>query len=161
MTRFLTAVIVDNNDFAVARQHQTVSFRIDNDVTVFKLHNTGKRNFDRSLLGTFLRRTADMEGSHGQLRTRLTDRLRGNNAYRLSDVNRRASGQIAAIAGSANAVFGFAGQNRTDFNLFDTGCFNNLNVVFVNQFTFLDQNFAGFRMQNIFLNGPAQNTLAD
>ena len=35
---------------------------------------------------------ARMESTHGQLRTRFTDRLRGNNAYGLTNLNRLAGG---------------------------------------------------------------------
>ena len=102
-----------------------------------------------------------MEGSHRQLGTRFTDRLSGNNTDRFTDIDRRTAGQIASVAGGADAVFAFAGQNRTDLNLFDAGFFNHVNIVFGNQLTLLNQHFTGFRMNDIFLNGTAENTLAD
>jgi hypothetical protein len=46
---------------------------------------------------------ADVEGPHGQLRARLADRLRGDDADGLADIDRRAAGQIAAVAGAADA----------------------------------------------------------
>ena len=156
-----TAVGVFNNDFAVARQNSRMAVLIDDRVIVFELQHTGKRNFNRSLLGRLGSGTADVEGSHRQLRTRFTNGLRGNDADRFADVNRRTAGQIASIAGSADAVFGLAGQNRTDFDLFNAGLLDDFDVVFVNQLAFLNQNLAGFRMQDVFLNGTAQNTLAD
>jgi hypothetical protein len=45
-----------------------------------------------------LRRAADVEGAHGELRARLADRLRGDDADRFADVDRRAAGQVAAVA---------------------------------------------------------------
>lgn len=90
-------------------------------MVVFKFQNTGKRYFDRRLFGRFGGRTADVEGSHRQLGTRFTDRLSGNNTDRFTDIDRRTAGQIASVAGGADAVFAFAGQNRTDLNLFDAG----------------------------------------
>src|SRR5262249_50433991 len=51
-----------------------------------------------------LRRTADVERAHGQLRAGLADRLRGDDANRFAVVDRRAAGEIAAIALAADAV---------------------------------------------------------
>jgi hypothetical protein len=51
-----------------------------------------------------LRRAADVEGAHGQLGARLADRLGGDDADRFADVDRRAAGQIAPVAGAADAV---------------------------------------------------------
>ena len=45
-----------------------------------------------------LRRAADVERPHRQLRARLTDRLRGDDADRLADVDRRAAGEVAPVA---------------------------------------------------------------
>ena len=161
VTRFLAVIGVDNHNLAVARQNNAVAFRVDDHMIVFELENTGKRNFNRSLLGAFLSRAANVERSHRQLGTGFADGLRGDNADRLADIDRRTAGQVAAVARGADTVFGFAGQNRTDLNLFDTGCLNNLNVVFVNQFSFGNQNFAGFGMNNVFLNCAAEDSVAD
>jgi hypothetical protein len=43
-------------------------------------------------------RAANVEGTHGQLRARLTDRLRRNNADSLAEVDRRTTRQITAVA---------------------------------------------------------------
>jgi hypothetical protein len=50
-----------------------------------------------------LRRAADVEGTHGQLRARLADRLRGDDADRFADVDRRAAREVAAVALAADA----------------------------------------------------------
>jgi hypothetical protein len=43
-------------------------------------------------------RTTDVEGAHRQLRARLADRLRGDHADRLADVDQAAAAQVAAVA---------------------------------------------------------------
>ena len=68
-----------------------------------------------------LRRAADVEGAHRQLRARLADRLGGDDADRLAHVDRRAARQVAAVAGGADAVRRFAGQHRADLHLLDAG----------------------------------------
>src|SRR5690606_3919918 len=65
------------------------------------------------------RRTTDMEGAHGQLRAGLADRLRGNDANRLADVDQMAAGQVTAVALGADAVPGLAGDRRADPDLVD------------------------------------------
>jgi hypothetical protein len=45
-----------------------------------------------------------VEGTHGQLRARLTDRLRGDNADSLTHVDRRTTRKVAAVAGAAHAA---------------------------------------------------------
>jgi hypothetical protein len=44
------------------------------------------------------RRTTDVEGAHRELRARLADRLRGDDADRFADVDQAAAGQVAAVA---------------------------------------------------------------
>ena len=54
--------------------------------------------------------TADVEGPHGELRSRLANGLGGNNADRFAHIDLSPARQITAIAGRANAVAGFAGK---------------------------------------------------
>ena len=64
-------------------------------------------------------RAADVEGTHRQLRARLADRLRGNDAHRLADVDQRTTAQIAAVALRAQAVARIAGQRRAHLDFVD------------------------------------------
>src|SRR3546814_10958731 len=50
-----------------------------------------------------LRRAADVEGPHRELRARLADRLGGDHADRLADVHRRAASKVAAIPFAADS----------------------------------------------------------
>ena len=54
---------------------------------------------------------AGVEGPHGQLRPRLTDRLGGDDADRLAELDVPVGGQRAAVAGGADAVLGLAGEH--------------------------------------------------
>ncbi len=49
-------------------------------------------------------RTADVEGAHGQLRARFTNRLRRDHADRFADVDEPSTTQVAAVAVAAHAV---------------------------------------------------------
>src|SRR5215472_15220146 len=64
-------------------------------------------------------RTTDVEGAHGELRARLADRLRGDDAHGLADRDRPAPCEIAPVAARADAVAGLAGDGRADLDLVD------------------------------------------
>ena len=63
-----------------------------------------------------------MERTHGQLGTRLTDGLRGDDADCLTDVNGLARGQRTAVAQGAGADAGLTGEYGADLDLGDAGC---------------------------------------
>ena len=65
--------------------------------------------------------TAGVERTHGQLGAGLTDRLGGDDADRLADVDQLAGGQRAAVAGRAGAERRLAGQHRAHPDLGDAG----------------------------------------
>src|SRR5271170_1142322 len=88
-------------------------------------------------------RAADVEGTHGELSARLADGLRRNDAHRLADVDAMSATQVAAIALSANAVTGFAGNGRTHHDLIDAHFLQQLDQFLVDQYAGLEQHFAG------------------
>ena len=116
MTGAFAALGVHQHQFGIAPHDDRHALGIDHDIAVahpeFALH----RGLDRRLLRTALRRTADMEGAHGQLRARLADRLRGDHADRLADIDLGAPRKITAVAMPAHPRFGLAGQHRTDLH---------------------------------------------
>src|SRR5665213_2299555 len=60
--------------------------------------------------------TAGMEGAHGQLRARLTDRLGCDDAHRLADLNEAPGGQVAPVAEPADALTRLAGHDAADLD---------------------------------------------
>ena len=65
--------------------------------------------------------TTGVEGPHRQLGAGLTDRLGGDDADRLADVDELAGGQRAAVALGAGAGLGVAGEHGADLDLLDAG----------------------------------------
>ena len=63
--------------------------------------------------------TAGMEGTHGQLGTGLTDRLGGNDADRLTDLDHFTGRHVGAVALGADPQVGTAGQDGTDLDGLD------------------------------------------
>src|SRR5258708_2114791 len=103
----------------------------------------------------------DVEGTHGEVRARLADRLGGDDAHRFADVDGRAPCQVAAVAGAADADLGFAGQHRTDADLFETGLVDLLDGDFIDQLAGLADHVAVQRIDNIFELRPTQHPLAE
>ena len=60
--------------------------------------------------------TAGMEGTHGQLGTRLTDGLCRDDTDRFAHGNRFAVCQVGAVALRADAILGLAVENGTDLH---------------------------------------------
>ena len=75
---------------------------------------------DRALLDLAARRrSTDVERAHRELRARLADRLAGDDADRLADVDLVAAREVASVALGADAAAGLAGEHRADDDLFD------------------------------------------
>ena len=70
---------------------------------VVELDRTG--GLDRDVVdgGRTRRRTTDVERTHGQLGTRLADRLRGDDADRFAVVDQVAAAEVATVAVRAHA----------------------------------------------------------
>ncbi len=84
----------------------------------------------RGLLGNSRSRTTDVERTHGELRARLADGLRGDDTHRFAAFDQPPGGQVAAVAHDAHAAFRFAGQHRADLDALDTGSLNGGGQVF-------------------------------
>ena len=67
------------------------------------------------------RGAADVERAHRELRARLADRLGGDDADRLADVDPVAAREVAPVAERAHAASRLAGEHRADDDLLDAG----------------------------------------
>ena len=123
----LAAVMVEDDHGEIARHGDQLAVRVAHDGAVADLHRALERRLDMRLL-VDLRRTADMEGAHGELGARLADRLRRDDADRLAHVDARAAGKIAPVAGGADAVLGLAGEHRADLHLLDAGAHDRVDI---------------------------------
>src|SRR5699024_7994446 len=64
--------------------------------------------------------TTLVEGTHGQLRARLTDRLCGDNADGLADVDQLTTRHRATVAAGADTGGRFAGEHTANLDLRDS-----------------------------------------
>src|SRR5205085_9925822 len=111
---------------------------------------------DERLLGD-LRRAADVERAHGELRARLADRLRRDHADRLAHVDRRAAGQIAPVASAAHTVDVLAREHGADLQLLHVGLDDRLDLRLAKQRIALDDDLAGRRIFHVLGRGTAED----
>ena len=103
--------------------------------------------------------TAGVERTHGQLCSRLTDRLCSDNADSFADIYRGTASQIAAIAFRADADLGIAGQNRTHADFLNPRTFDFLGLRFIDFVIDFAEKFARLRMLDVFKQRAAENNL--
>src|SRR3546814_290075 len=108
-----------------------------------------------------LRRTADMEGTHGKLRARLTNGLRCDDAYGFTDVDRRTASKITTIAFAAHAHLRLADQRRADPDRLDADGLDPRDGSFVEQCACFNENGAILAVDNVFRRGTAKNALTE
>ena len=155
MDRALRPVRPLDDDGDVARHHHEIAVAVAGEVTIADADRAIEIGFDERLVGD-LRRAADMEGAHRQLRARLADGLRRDDAHRLAHVDRRAARKVAAVACAADAVLGFAGQHRADFHFLDAGRIDVVDMPFLDHLAGGDDDVA-LKVLQILGRGTAEN----
>ncbi len=89
-----------------------------------------------------------MEGSHRQLRTGFTDRLRRHDAHGFPDDRRTAGGKVSAVALRADTLVAFTGQVAADRNAHHAEVFNLLRDGVADHLILFDHDFTRFRMND-------------
>ena len=85
---------------------------------------------------------AGMEGTHRQLSTGLTDRLSGDDTYRLTDGDGLTVRQVRAVALLADAVLGAAAEDGTDLDALYTGVDDDIGLFLTHEDILADQHVA-------------------
>jgi hypothetical protein len=101
-----------------------------------------------------------MKGPHGQLGAGFPDGLGRQDPDCLPDLNLFTMGKIPAVALAAHAVFGFAGQYRSNSQSGNAGIFNSFDMIFFKQLTGLRQEFIRKGVMDIFGSHTPQDALA-
>src|SRR5690606_31121623 len=127
------------------------------DFQVVQTHLTVGLDLDIVLRGSPRCRTTDVEGTHRQLRARLTDRLRSNNADSFTGVDAVTTGQIAAVADRADTVTGFTGDRRTHEDFVDTHLLEQTDPLLVDHRAGINHHLFGARTHDI----PGHDTTQD
>src|SRR6202043_1713510 len=101
------------------------------------------------------------EGAHRQLRTGFADRLRGNDADRLTDIHDRPARQVASVALAADADAGFAGHPRADRYGIDTRPLDLVDGILVDQCARREHDLAAQRIEDVDRCGTAENAVGE
>src|SRR5690606_36804833 len=104
--------------------------------------------------------TTDVESTHGQLGTRLTDGLGGDDTDCFTDVDLVTTGQIAAVALGADAVAGFAGDRRTHHHFVDAVALDELDPLLVDQGAGRNDDLVAARLRYVLGDHTAEHALA-
>src|SRR5215470_9822554 len=110
----LAAALVRHADLAVTVRRDQVTVAVHDGAEVVVFHDAGALGLVLGRLDHAARGTADVEGPHRELRARLADRLRGDDADRLAELGQPPGAKVAAVAHDADAALGVAGQGRPD-----------------------------------------------
>ena len=159
VARLLAAGLVEQQHLGVAAHHDRTAGRVDDDVAVLDLDLAVERRLDRGLLGAALRRAADMEGAHRQLRAGLADRLRRDDADRFAHIDDGAARQIAPIALAAHADLQLAGQHRADRHRVDAGPLDRVDRVLVDQPAGGEHDLARQRVEHVDRGAAPENAV--
>ena len=111
---FLSADAADD-DLAFVRRDDPLPLAVRDVRPAGRRTRSMPATFDlaRRLLGDTSRRATDVEGAQRELRARLADRLRGDDADRLAEVDHRHGGQVAAVAHPAEPALRLAGEHAS------------------------------------------------
>ncbi len=160
MAGALLALFVEDRDGHVAAHGDEIAGGVADHRAVLQLHRAFVGRLDEGGIHD-LRGAAHVERPHGELRARLADRLRGDDADSLAEVHRRPAGKIAPVADRTDADLDVAGQRRANADRLDAGLLNGIDIAFVNHPAGGDDGLAGLRIDDIVERRAAQNTLTD
>ena len=99
-------------------------------------------------------RTTDVESTHRQLSAWLTDRLRSDYTYRLTDVHKVTPRQITAITDTTNTVSGFAGNRRAHPHFVNTHFVKPIYPRLINKRATFNQQLLAVGCMNILCHRP-------
>src|SRR5581483_910561 len=100
----LAVLIIDDRDRALAVHHDKVARLRLHCLQADEVHRAVRLGIETRLLGNSRCRTADVEGTHRELRSRLADRLSSDDARGFTQFDQTARSQVATVAHDANAT---------------------------------------------------------
>ncbi len=122
--------------------------------------HAGVLRVERRLLLTPRRRAADVERAHRQLRARLADRLRRDDADREAELDEPPGREVAAVALRTAAAAAGARQHRTDADLLDAAFLDVGRLLLVDLLVDVDDDLAGERVDDLLERDAADDAVA-
>ena len=127
----LSAGAIADADLAVAVHHDDLTMLVRDGGEVDVLDVPLVAGIYVGLLDPLGRGAADVEGPHRELRPRLADRLGGDHADGLAQVDELALREVAAVAQRAHTAALAAGEHRSDRDVLDAGLLDDPHLVLV------------------------------
>ena len=153
------ALFVDHGDRTVAVHHHQVAFLGTDRDQVDEAHRAVVLGVEARLLADSRSRTADVEGTHRELRSRFADGLRRDDARGLAQFDQASRCQVAAVAHHANAALRFAGQHGANLHALDSGRLNRAGQLFRDLLVDVDDDVA-FVVLDLLQRDAAHDTVA-
>src|SRR6185437_10767944 len=113
---FLAALLVDDGDQAGAVHGNENLVAAFDYFQVDELHEAVVLGFDLGLFRNARGRAADVECAHSELRARLTDGLRGDDAHRFAHFDETPGGQVTAVAAPAHTAARLASEHGANLH---------------------------------------------
>src|SRR5690606_38111004 len=111
---------------------------------LLELDLTPEACLQRRLLGLHSgSHTTDVERTHGQLRTRLTNGLSGNDAHSLTHVHHVAARQVTAVAIGADSTERFTGEYGANLDPLKARLFGETDLVLVEHASLVADHLVG------------------
>ena len=143
------ALGVQQEDFAVAGEHDLLALVVADDLHAGELHHAGLLRADFAFFDGAGRRAADVERPHRQLRARLADALGADDAHGHALLDQRAGGEVHAVAQGADAQRGVAGHRAADLDLLQAHGLDLPRHVHRDQLVLADDHFVGDRVDDV------------
>src|SRR5476651_2702193 len=160
VTLALTTEFVRDSQFAGAGYRYQVTVQTLNVFQVVQTNDTAVLDLNAVSSRGPACRTTDVERTHGQLGTRLTDRLCSDYANSFTDVYLMPASQVTTVALGADAVTCFAADRRTYDHFVDAVQLDELDPLLVDQSTGRNNDFVGARLEYVTGDNSTQYALA-
>ena len=157
---FGTTEFVDQLQLGITGSNNQLTAGVHNRLRVAQTDATFVFHLDAGLSSRTRCRTTDVERTHRQLCTRLTDGLCRDNADSLTFVDDVATCQVTTVAVRTYTKVGVAGYNGTYFDGVNGVLFQQIAPVLVQQRVAWNQNIRRTRLQNVFSSHTTQNAIA-
>ncbi|VGQ01030.1 hypothetical protein SB00610_04939 [Klebsiella quasipneumoniae subsp. similipneumoniae] len=157
---FGTTEFVDQFQLGVTGSDNQFTAGVHNRLRVAELDATFVFHLDAGFSSRTRCRTTDVERTHRQLCTRLTDGLCRDNADSLTFVDDVATRQVTTIAVRTYTKVGVTGYNGTHFDGVNGVRFQQVTPVLVQQRVAWNQNIRGTRLQHVFRSHTTQYAIA-
>src|SRR5438552_7251116 len=156
----LAAAVVGHADLAVAVGGDQVAVAVHDGTQVVVLDEARALRLVLRGLDHAARGAADVEGAHRELRARLADRLRGDDADRLPQLGQPAGAEVAAVAHDADPALGVARQRRADAHALEARVLDALRQLLGDLVVGLDDDLARQQIADVFRGDAAENAVA-